>query len=239
MDYEESVIMPEVCKPYKSDGGSYMSATTIKELICLARDHFKDDTSGHDWWHMERVWKLARRIAVEEKADVFLVEAAALLHDVADSKLNADGGESGRQLTRTWLKSLNLKDTFVDQVEAIIDAVSFKGAGVDTTPPSLEAMIVQDADRLDAMGAIGIARTFAYGGSRNRHIHDPASAPTIHQSYEEYKKNTSTTINHFYEKLLLLHDRLNTPTAKAIGKKRHAFMQTFLREFHCEWDAND
>ena len=215
------------------------NANVLAGLAAFAKDHFRHDTSGHDWWHVERVWKLAKRIALDEKADVFLVGAAALLHDVADYKFGGDGGTAGRALARQWLMSLGVEESVVIQIETIIDSVSFKGAGVDTTPASLEAMIVQDADRLDAIGAIGIARTFAFGGSRGRHMHDPDVRPINHESFEAYKKSESTTINHFYEKLFLVKDRLNTKTAKGIGRKRHNYMARFLKEFHNEWDAKE
>jgi uncharacterized protein len=198
------------------------------------RKEMGKDSSGHDWWHIHRVRNLALKIAETEGGDLFLIEMAALLHDLDDWKIIGDPIVSRVDF---WLQNLQIQPEVAGKIHRITQQVSFKGAGVDTFPSSLEAQIVQDADRLDAIGAIGIARTFAYGGSRGRLIFDPAIKPEKHADFEAYKKNTGPTINHFYEKLLLLKDRLNTGTAKNMAIRRHSFMETFLEEFFSEWNA--
>ncbi len=209
----------------------------IQETANFIRQLFEQDSSGHDWWHIYRVWQLSIRIAKLENADLFRVEMAALLHDLDDWKLNGDPKQEAKAVT--WMKKLGLTIEETDSIWSIITEVSFKGAGVDTTPTTAEAMIVQDADRLDAIGAIGIARTFAFGGNRNRMIYDPEVEPRLHQSFSEYKQTTAPTINHFYEKLLLLKDRMNTPTAKEIASKRHHFMENYLEQFYREWNLTE
>ena len=193
--------------------------------------------SGHDWWHTYRAWKTAQRIGQSEQADLLIVELAALLHDIADWK--AHGGDStvGPQAARDWLVSLGANGKIVEQVCRIVADISFKGAAVEQPELSLEGKVVQDADRLDAIGAIGIARAFAYGGAKGRLIHDPGMKPEEHRTPEAYIRSTGTTINHFYEKLLLLKDRMNTATGRAIAEKRHRFMEDFLRRFCVEWDG--
>ena len=211
------------------------------DLIPRTADHVKaklsGEGSGHDWWHTYRVWKAAQRIGQAEGADLLIVELAALLHDIADWK--AHGGDStvGPQAARDWLVSLGAEENVVEHVCQIITDISFKGAGVAQPELSLEGKVVQDADRLDAIGAIGIARAFAYGGSKGRLIHDPEMKPEEHRTPQAYIRSTGTTINHFYEKLLLLRDRMNTATGRAIAVKRHQFMEEFLRRFCEEWDG--
>lgn len=211
------------------------------EIIDRTADHVKvalaNEGSGHDWWHVHRVWKTAKRIGQAERADLPVVELAALLHDIADWK--AHGGDStiGPTKARDWLNSLGLDPSVVQHVGQIIADISFKGAGVEQTTLSLEGKVVQDADRLDAMGAIGIARAFAYGGSKGRVIYDPTCPPTAHRTAESYLNNDGTTINHFYEKLLLLKDRMNTATGRTIAEQRHQFMEEFLRQFYEEWEG--
>lgn len=208
----------------------------IHETAMYVRLQFEQEGSGHDWWHIHRVWQLAVKIARREKADLFLVEMAALLHDLDDWKLNTpetNGTRSGK-----WMQKLGVREEQLIRIEQIIAEVSFKGAGVDTTPSSLEAQIVQDADRLDAMGAIGIARTFAYGGNKNRLIYDPDVKPEMHLDFESYKKTNAPTINHFYEKLLLLKDRMNTSYGKRLAARRHRFMKLYLEQFFSEWNLN-
>ena len=199
---------------------------------------FREEASGHDWWHIERVRKLSLKIGKEEKADLFLVELAALLHDLDDWKLNESKSEF---LTKTeaWLRKCELNSQMITRVINIIKQISFKGAGVNTTPDILEAKIVQDADRLDAIGAIGIARTFSYGGNKNRLLYHPNLKPELHDSFEAYKANNGHTINHFYEKLLLLKDRMNTDSAKKMADKRHEFMEQFLDQFYSEWETTN
>lgn len=193
--------------------------------------------TGHDWWHIHRVRNLALLIARNEKADSFIVELAALLHDIADWKFHNGDQELGPTTARSWLLSLNVDITTINHVCTIIKDISFKGARVATPMKSIEGEIVQDADRLDALGAIGIARCFAYGGSRHQVIYDPRTKPMMHASFEEYKEKSNITINHFYEKLLLLKDRMNTDTAKKIAHERHKFMELFLNEFFTEWNS--
>jgi uncharacterized protein len=197
---------------------------------------FRGDGSGHDWFHIVRVRNMAVRIAKEEGGDLFIVEMAALLHDLDDWKL-VKHGEGKNNRVNAWLTQLGLALDFSGKILAVIDEVSFKGAGIETPVSSLEAAIVQDADRLDAIGAIGIARTFAYGGHKNRLIYDPEIVPVAHTSFQEYKSSTAPTINHFYEKLLLLKDRMNTECGRNIAEKRHKFMADYLDQFFDEWEA--
>ena len=207
----------------------------LKETEDYVKSVLEGDSSGHDWWHIYRVRILAIRIAEYEKADPFLVELAALLHDVDDWKL-AEHEEEG-QKTKKWLQSCGVEDQIIEKISAIIEGVSFKGAGVNTSTNDLECRVLQDADRLDAIGAIGIARTFAYGGSRGRGIYDPGILPEMHSDFEKYKKSNAPTINHFYEKLLLLKDQMQTVTGKALAEQRHEFMLRFLDQFFAEWNG--
>jgi len=208
----------------------------IQSVALKIKEKLNGDSGGHDWWHIYRVWQLSKSIAEIENADIFIVELAALLHDVADWKYS-DGDEwAGGKVARSMLKEYNLPDQTISQIIEIIDSLSFKGAGVDTTMKTIEGRIVQDADRLDAIGAIGIARTFAYGGMKGRAIFDPDIKPFLHDSFDSYKRSDSPTINHFFEKLLLLKDRMNTKTAKDLAIKRHIFLEQFLSQFFREWD---
>ncbi len=195
----------------------------------------QNDSSGHDWWHIYRVVNLSKLIGQKEVVDLQLVEVAALLHDLDDWKLST-GEHNNLPIARKLLEENGASNDFIEKVVTIINEVSFKGAGVETKPSTKEAMIVQDADRLDAIGAIGIARTFAYGGYKNQPLHNPNLKPNLHKDFEEYKKTRTSTINHFYEKLLLLKDRLNTNTAKNIAIQRHQFMEQFLKQFYTEWN---
>ena len=214
-----------------------MASSIIDKTCTFVEDKLSGDGSGHDWWHIFRVWTLAKKIAVEEKAQVEIVELGALLHDIADWKFH-DGDDSiGPAIAREFLNNHNVEPNLSDSVVEIISTVSYKGAGVATPMKTLEGKIVQDADRLDAIGALGIARTFAYGGYKNRLIYNPEEKPVLHESYEDYKKNEGHTINHFYEKLLLLKERMNTNTGKRIAEGRHKFMQSFLDQFYREWDG--
>jgi uncharacterized protein len=210
----------------------------IQKTAGYIKSEFSGDSSGHDWWHIYRVWKSAINICRQEKADIFIVQLAALLHDLDDWKFNETGDETPLR-ARAWLDSCNVEPVTVDAVCTIIKHISYKGAGVENKMDSLEGFIVQDADRLDAIGAIGIGRAFAYGGYANRSLYDPDSPPKLHASFEEYKNSKSATINHFYEKLLLLKDRMNTPTAKRIAERRHDVMVKFLDQFMKEWDGMD
>lgn len=214
----------------------------ISEIQLLAdteifvKEIFENEGSGHDWWHIYRVKNLALKIAETEGGNRFIIEMAALLHDIDDWKMNGD-----RQTlqTKLWLEKLNLIKCDAQKILEVIDEVSFKGAGTESRTTSIESKIVQDADRLDAIGAIGIARTFAFGGNKGRQIYNPAIKPEMHNDFESYKKSKAPTINHFYEKLLLLKNRLNTPTAIELAEKRHIFMEQFLEQFFNEWNILD
>jgi uncharacterized protein len=212
-----------------------------RDIIQQTADHVRSllsgDSSGHDWFHIERVRNTALTIAREEGADLFLVELAAMLHDVADWKFAGGDHEAGPRAAKQWLESIGVQPAVVEHVCEIIAGLSFKGAGVATPMRSLEGQIVQDADRLDALGAIGIARTFAYGGHKGQAMHDPAIPPQMHASFAAYKTNVGTTINHFYEKLLLLKDRMNTATGKRLAAERHVYMERFLEQFLAEWQG--
>lgn len=212
-----------------------------KELVLKNTEQFvfeilEKEPSGHDWWHIYRVRKMAKKIAVQEKADVFICEMAALLHDIADEKLNASE-TIGLQKVTQWLNKNHLAEKEQQHILAIITSISYKGGNQKNPLNSLEAKIVQDADRLDAIGAIGIARVMSYSGHTGRIIHDPTITPRETMSLEEYRTGTSTAIMHFYEKLLKLKDQMNTTYGKKIAKKRHTFLQTYLDEFYAEWDA--
>ncbi|MET4073202.1 HD domain-containing protein [Hymenobacter sp. UYCo722] len=199
---------------------------------------FDGEGSGHDWAHIRRVWLMARRLAsTEPGADAQVTELAALLHDIADWKFHDGDYEAGPRAARAWLISQGADEELTARVETVIREVSFKGLGVATPVSSREAALVQDADRLDAIGAIGIARAFAYGGHKGRPLHDPAVPPVAHDSFASYQKNTAPTLNHFYEKLLHLKDRLNTDSARAVAAERHAFMETYVARFLAEWDG--
>jgi uncharacterized protein len=206
----------------------------LKQTEEYVRGLFENEGTGHDWWHIHRVRNVALKIAESEGGNRFLIEMSALLHDVDDWKINND---EKVLKTLSWLKNIKIPQTDIDKILEIIDQVSFKGAGVENTAATVEAKIVQDADRLDAIGAIGIARTFAYGGSKGRPVYVPDIKPELHESFESYKKTSAPTINHFYEKLLLLKNRLNTATAIEIAKNRHTFMETFLEQFFKEWNS--
>jgi uncharacterized protein len=209
-----------------------------KAIVDRTRHHIEQlchgDSSGHDWWHIHRVWQTARQIAEQERADFFVVELASLLHDIADWKFHGGDESAGPRAARVWLESLEVAANTTQHVCDIVAGLSFKGAGVPTPMATIEGQIVQDADRLDAIGAVGIARTFAYGGHKGQAMFDPRVRPQPHQSFADYKKNVGTTVNHFYEKLLLLKDRMNTASARQMAEKRHRFMEQFLEQFFHE-----
>ncbi|MFN4079625.1 MAG: HD domain-containing protein [Saprospiraceae bacterium] len=206
----------------------------IDQTAEFVRKRLEGAESGHDWHHTRRVWRMARDLAEREGADALTVELAALLHDVADHKFHGGDEEIGPRIAAEWLTGLGVDAATVAHVTQIVRHISFKG-GVASPFRSLEFDVTQDADRLDALGAIGIARTFNYGGFRNRAMYDPAIPPTTHADKESYKNSAAPTINHFYEKLLLLKDRMNTASGRAEAERRHAFMETFLEEFYREW----
>ena len=209
----------------------------INKTAEFVKSKLSGESSGHDWWHILRVWNSAKTIGKEEKADMFVVELAALLHDISDWKFNDGDEDVGAKVARKWLQSIEIDPKTIDHVCEIIATSSFKGAGVATSMKTLEGKVVQDADRLDAIGAIGIGRTFAYGGHKGREMYNPNIKPEFHTTAEQYKNHTTPTINHFYEKLLLLKDLMNTKTAKNISQKRHVFMEEFLKEFFQEWEG--
>ncbi len=207
----------------------------VASAATFVKQELKGAESGHDWWHVFRVWKLSERIAEEEKADIFIVSLGALLHDIADAKFY-DGDETvGPKKAKIFLQTQNLPEETINKVLNIIRFVSFKNRHEKPDDNSLELQIIQDADRLDAMGAIGIARAFSYGGFQKREMYNPDIPPRPDMSKAEYKKSTSTTINHFYEKLLLLKEMMHTKTGKRLAAKRHRFMEQFLEEFYSEW----
>jgi uncharacterized protein len=210
----------------------------IEKTISFVKSALTHAEGGHDWFHTERVFKSAIFIAKDEpNANPLVVGLGALLHDIADSKFH-DGDESvGPEMARGFLQELDVEPKVTDHVVKIIENISFKGGNFDRQFNSLELDIVQDADRLDAIGAIGIARTFNYGGFKNRPLYDPEIPPKLNMSKEEYKKSQAPTINHFYEKLLLLKDRMNTKTGKRLAQQRHEFMKDFLEQFYEEWEG--
>ncbi len=210
----------------------------IEKTSVFVKQTLADSEGGHDWFHTLRVYKNALHIAQGEKSNVMVVALGALLHDIADSKFH-DGDESvGPALAREFLEREGAEEELIEAVILIIENISFKGGNKVSEYTSPELQIVQDADRLDALGAIGIARTFNYGGFKNRKLYDPAIPPRLDMTPEEYKKSEAPTINHFYEKLLLLKDRLHTQTAKDIAAKRHVFMEDFLTQFYAEWEGS-
>lgn len=208
--------------------------TIIKRTKEFVYEELHQDPSGHDWWHIVRVTKMAKRIAEMERADMFICEMAALLHDIADEKLNASEAE-GLKKVMDWLKGNSVEPNTISAIIEIISTLSFKGGGRPEMT-TLEGKVVQDADRLDAIGAIGIARTFAYAGSKGELIYDPTIKPREAMTKEEYRNGQSTAINHFYEKLLKLKSKINTPFAKRIAEERHERMVQFLDGFHQEWN---
>lgn len=209
----------------------------IAGILARVREKFTGEGSGHDWWHIERVRKLALHIGKAEGADLVVVELAALLHDMADHKLHGGDVEGGEMLIKEWLQLEEVEEEIAAAVLYIATHVSYKGAGVADSELSLEGQVVRDADRLDAIGAVGIARTFAYGGNKNRLMYDPEVPPEMHQTFEAYKSTNAPTLNHFYEKLLLLKDRMHTSTAKKIAASRHQYMEEFIDRFLNEWEG--
>jgi uncharacterized protein len=214
------------------------SKSLIERTRLYVKQKMAGDGSGHDWWHIHRVWTISKKLAQKEGANQTTTELAALLHDIADWKFNDGDETAGPKKVADWLSKNNANVKLIEQVCEIIATLSYKGAGVATPMKTIEGQVVQDADRLDAIGALGIARTFAYGGNKNRIIYHPDEPPVIHESFEHYKANKGHTINHFYEKLLLLKDRMNTQSAKNIAEQRHQFMQDYLNQFLKEWDGD-
>lgn len=209
----------------------------INNTFLFVKQKLENAEGGHDWFHIERVYKNALLIAKKEKCNLQIVQLGALLHDIADSKFHNGDESVGPKVARTFLESQDVSEDTIDAVINIIENISFKGGNFEKKINSIELDIVQDADRLDAIGAIGIARTFNYGGFKNRTLYDPEIAPNLTMSKEEYKNSQTPTINHFYEKLLLLKDKMNTETGKQIAQQRHRFMETFLAQFYAEWEG--
>jgi uncharacterized protein len=209
----------------------------IDKTIAFVKQKLGNAEGGHDWFHIERVYKNSLLIAKDEDCDLTIVQLGALLHDIADSKFH-DGDESvGPRTARLFLESQHVDEAIIRHVINIIENISFKGGNFEKRFNSIELEIVQDADRLDALGAIGIARCFNYGGFKNRALYNPDIKPNLSMSKEEYKNSESPTLNHFYEKLLLLKDKMNTPTGKKIAKARHQYMEEFLSQFYAEWEG--
>jgi uncharacterized protein len=216
----------------------------IEKTVEFVRSSLKEAEGGHDWWHIYRVWKTAQKIAEAESnlgkdIDMLVVELGALLHDIADSKFHDGNEEVGPQMASQFLRSIDIDEEIIYQIENIIKNISFKGGAHVHDFSSVEMNIVQDADRLDAIGAIGIARVFNYGGHKNRAIYDPSIKPQQKMTKEEYKNSTAPSLNHFYEKLLLLKDLMNTESGKRIAEQRHKFMEEYLSRFFLEWEGKE
>ncbi len=216
---------------------SFSSEEIIQNSIIYVKNELKDAEGGHDWFHIERIYKNALLISESEEVDKTVVSLGALLHDIADSKFHNGDETLGPKKARQYLKTQNISEDIIEHVVKIIENISFKGGNKTQAFQSKELDVVQDADRLDALGAIGIARTFNYGGFKNRKIYDPEIKPNLNMNPSEYKASDAPTINHFYEKLLLLKDRMNTETGRKIAEERHLFMEAFLQQFYAEWDG--
>ena len=211
----------------------------IKRTISFVKQQLRDAEGGHDWWHIYRVWQTAKNIGKQEKANLQIVELGALLHDIADSKFHNGDESIGPAIARAYLLGQQVDEAIIREIELIISNISYKNQlGSEDQKDSyfsIELAVIQDADRLDAIGAIGIARAFNYGGFKNRALYDPSIAPNLSMSKEEYKKSSAPTINHFYEKLLLLKDLMNTETGRKMAEDRHQVMENFLDQFYAEW----
>lgn len=212
--------------------------STIDNTVEFVKEKLKGAEAGHDWFHIERVWKLAAKIAQTEDCDREVVELSALLHDIADPKFHNGDETIAPKISREFLESQNVSEETIRKVLFVIENISFKNRSQAPENPPIELQIVQDADRIDAIGAIGIARTFNFGGFKNNLMHDPEIKPNLGMSKEEYKKSNGTTINHFYEKLLLLKDLMNTEKGKEIAEERHHYMLNFLDQFYKEWNVD-
>ena len=210
----------------------------INKTAEYVRSVLEGEGSGHDWFHVERVWKTAKYLGAKEKADLFVVELAALLHDIADWKLNDGDEKAGLKKVEKWLVENAVNQKEKEHILFIIDNMSFSKELEGKRINTVEGFVVQDADRLDALGAIGIARTFAYGGKHDRTLYDPSIEPKFFDDFKEYKKYKTTSLNHFYEKIILLKDRLNTKSAKELGEKRHQFVENYLKQFLAEWECD-
>ena len=210
----------------------------IEKTKSFVKEQLAGAEGGHDWWHIQRVYNNALLLAQGEDVDQVIVQIAALLHDIADPKFHNGDEEIGPKKAKDFLKSQTVPQKIIDEVDYIIRNMSYKNSLENRRlNMTLEMMVVQDADRLDAIGAIGIARAFNYGGFQNRSIYDPSVPPNLHMTKEEYKKSTAPTINHFYEKLLLLKEKMNTDTGRRIAMERHRIMEQYLEQFYKEWDG--
>ena len=209
----------------------------IEKTIDFVKQELQTAEGGHDWWHIERVWKIALTIAKTEPSNLLIIELGSLLHDIADSKFNNGNETIGVEKASIFLRSLSVDESVVEHIGRIIANISFKGGNVTPDFFSMELAVVQDADRLDAIGAIGIARAFNYGGYIGRELYNPTIAPMVGMTKAQYKSSSAPTINHFYEKLLLLKDRMNTATGRKMAEQRHQFMELYLNQFFKEWDG--
>ena len=209
----------------------------ITKTELFVRETLKNSESGHNWFHIERVWKNAKHIGQAENVNMLIVQLAALLHDIADSKFHNGDETIGPRIAKKFLEEQEVDNEIIDHVVKIIENMSFRSAYDKPSFISKELQVVQDADRLDAIGAIGIARAFHFGGYKNREIYDPKVPPDLNMTKEAYKKSTAPTINHFYEKLLLLKDKMNTITGKKMAEERHVFMENYLQQFYAEWNG--
>lgn len=215
-----------------------MSPNIIQNTVAFVKEKLEGAEAGHDWFHIERVWKLSKKIAATEPCNMEVVELSALLHDIADPKFH-DGDETlALRISSDFLQNQNVSPEIIEQVLFIISNISFKNRGEAPAELPIELQIVQDADRLDAIGAIGVARTFNYGGFKNNLMYHPDIPPALNMTKEEYKKSNGTTINHFHEKLLLLKDLMNTEKGKELAQERHDFMLLFLDQFSSEWNVD-
>jgi uncharacterized protein len=206
----------------------------IQKTTEFVKDQLANAEGGHDWWHIYRVWKLAKHIGKKEGVDNLVIDLGSLLHDIADAKFHGGDEEVGPKLSREFLESQEIEEETIDHIDKIIRNISFKNSK-EQKFRSPELDIIQDADRLDAIGAIGIARAFSFGGFKNRPLYDPEIPPNLNISKSEYKKSLSPTVNHFYEKLFLLKEMMNTKTGREMAKERHQFMVDFLDQFYKEW----
>ncbi len=205
----------------------------------FVREHMKGDGSAHDWWHVVRVVKLAKKIARAEGADLFVAELGALLHDIADWKFHDGDTTAGPKIAKEWLEELDVEGQIIDVIVEIVEHISYRGGTNKHVMQTLEAKVVQDADRLDGIGAIGIARAFSFGGSVGKELYNPDIPPKKYKDFADFRSKIKSdpTINHFYEKLLLLKDGMNTPTGMALAEHRHKYMEQFLEEFYAEWEG--
>lgn len=214
-----------------------MHESWIQQTIQFVRETLAGAEGGHDWFHIERVWKTTQTLAASEPVNRTVAELAALLHDIADAKFHDGDEEVGPAKAQAFLESINVPQSITDQVVQIIRDISFKGGRHVVQQRTAELDVVQDADRLDAIGAIGIARAFSFGGYRQRALYDPSIAPDMHMDAATYRKSAAPTINHFYEKLLLLKDRMNTASGRKMAEERHRFMEQYLEQFYAEWEG--